>query len=92
MLIGFKQCTVDEDVIEVVARFTAKLSELTKSVNKSNYEQESISQIIISAIAEKIAKEYIAANKMEITNAINLKEITDAIQIKIVEGFSLNKG
>jgi hypothetical protein len=90
MNIKFSGSTVTDDAIKVVAEFSIALSDIEK-MPKSKYEKDSIVQQIISVIADRVASEYLATKKMEITNAINLKEITDAIQIKLVEGFTLQR-
>ena len=88
MKIEFSDCRVDGDVITAVGKFVARLSEL-ESLVTSKYDDKSLAQRFLSAIAHKVADEYLKTNKMELVNAVDLKQITNAIQLKIVEGFSM---
>ena len=86
----FSECTVDGDVVSVVGKFVIAMADLKDLLARDRYSHESLPQVITGIVAEKIAHEYLATHKMEITNSVNLKEITDAVQLKIIEGFSLH--
>ena len=89
MEIEFGNCRVAQDKVEVVGKFTARLSDLERMASESGYRNGSIAKDIIDAIASKVASEYLEKNRMEIAKAINLQEIVSAVQLKVVEGFSL---
>lgn len=89
MKVEFGDCKVEADVVSVVGKFTVKLEEIENLAMIGNYDTQSLISKAINAAADEIARSYLAQYKMQIANAISLKEITDAIQLKIVEGFSL---
>jgi hypothetical protein len=89
MKIEFEDCCVEGDVIRVVAKFTAQLSEIEK-VPENSYEKASIRAMIMDAIISKISDEYLKMHKLELINSVDLKQLVDGIQLKIVEGFSLH--
>ncbi len=91
MKIKFEECEVDQEVISVVAKFTAKLSEIESRFSKGGYDTDGIMVLVRDAIVLKIAGEYLKEHKMKLVEAVDIKKITDAVQLKIVEGFSLNK-
>ncbi|HDZ37353.1 MAG TPA: hypothetical protein ENH62_03535 [Marinobacter sp.] len=91
MEIVFEKCTVTGESVEGIARFTVQMSDAAKIAQGGRYDTGSLSNRIIAAIASEVANAYLDVHKMDLIKSLNLKEITDAIQLKVVEGFSLNR-
>ena len=91
MVIEFESCKVEDKVVTAVAKFTVALSDIDRVTNKATYEHESMPRRIAAIVAEKLAAEYLQHHKMEIINAVDIKQLKDALQLKVIEGFSLQR-
>ncbi len=91
MEIVFEKCTVTGECIEAIAKVTVQLSDVEKLAKGGRYDNDSLCRQVVDAIAQRVSCEYLASHKMDLIKSVNLKEITDAIQLKVVEGFSLNR-
>lgn len=92
MNIEFSQCTINDKEVSLGLQFTSAFEEIQREVNKdSDYRHDRIPNAIVAVIAKQIAAEYMETHKMEIVAAISKEAIVNAIQLKIVEGFSLNR-
>jgi hypothetical protein len=92
MKMTIEKAELTGDEIRILAKFTASLDALAaEAAGARSYELDNVKHLVRSTVAEAVAKEYLREKKMEILNAVSLKEITDAIQLKVVEGFSLNR-
>lgn len=91
MEVTFENCTVSKEVVQATCKVVMALSEIDKFVGKGHWDPDSIPGQIVRVIAEGVAREYLEIHKMNLINSVDLKQITNAIQLKVVEGFSLNR-
>lgn len=90
MEIELTKCTVTEDEIEIISKFTATFREF-ESQGLGSYKYDGVLAQCKTSIADVVSREYLVAHKMEIVNEISQKELVDAIQLKIIEGFSIGR-
>ena len=90
MKITFEQCTVSADEVHMVIKCVATFKDLAKESDAYTY--KSLKTKVADVIAQTIAAEVMAEHKMDIVNRLSHDDIVTAIQLKIIEGFSLNRG
>jgi hypothetical protein len=91
MKIEFSECKVDSETVQLVAKFSTRLEELPNLIKGPSYDSNSLPRVLLAHIAQKVADEWLKENKAALIKSVDLKMITDAVQLKIVEGFSLQR-
>lgn len=82
---------LDDEDIKMVIDVEATRSELEKCGSNGHYSKP-LAENISEKIAEAVAKEWLELHKVEVMNGIDIDKIISGVQLKIVEGFSLNRG
>jgi len=92
MKMEIEKCELTGGELRVLTRFTASFDEMKREcAGAKDYDLSTVRHVIREAVAKAIAEEYLASHKMELTNAISLKEVAEAIQLRIVQEYSLSR-
>lgn len=91
MDVYFDKCEVKGETVEVVGKFVMSLADIEQRLKQGNYRTGSVADCIVGEVLQKIANEYLAEHKTEIMEGVDLDKIIKGVQLKVVEGFSLNR-
>ena len=92
MEIKITEAKIEGNYVSAIATFHSTLVEIESLGQIDRYSAKAkLAEMVAQKIADRIADEYITANKAAIMNGIDTNNIINGIQVKIVEGFSLQR-
>ncbi len=92
MEIKITEAKVEGNYVSAIATFHSTLIEIEALSQLDRYSAKAkMAEKVAEKIAEKIACEYLKNNKAAIMELVDVDKLVKGIQLKIVEGFSLQR-
>lgn len=92
MEIKITEAKIEGNFVSALATFHSTLVEIEALGQVDGYSAKTeMAEKVVEKIADRIAEEYITANKSAIMENIDIDKIVKGVQLKVVEGFSLQR-